>query len=206
MRRLWKVISFMSVLNMLVLGGMLGYAWKQGCLEPARVREAIGILMGDVTEPVVEVAQDKEAEHEPGPGVGDRLRRNAESEEQYRIEFARREREIRDGWAQLEAQQLILLRTKDEFEAEKQRYEAEREALAKQAGDSGLQKELETLSGIPPKTAKELLQAKEDADVARIFMAMDQRKLNKIVKQCKNSEDRLWIGRIMETLNDSKAP
>ncbi len=206
MRRLWKVISFMSVLNMLALGGMLGYAWNQGCLEPARVREAIGILKGEVAEPAVEASEEVGEEPESGQKVGDRLRRNAESEEQYRIEFARREREIRDGWAQLEAQQLILLRTKDEFETEKKRYEAQRETLAKQAGDSGLQKELETLSGIPPKTAKELLQAKKDADVARIFMAMDQRKLNKIVKQCKNSEDRLWIGRIMETLNDSKTP
>ncbi|MFQ5411334.1 MAG: hypothetical protein ACE5EC_03525 [Phycisphaerae bacterium] len=200
MKRLLKVMAFMALLNMFALGGVLGYACKQGWIEPRRVQEAFAVLKGEDREKTVETTDGEEKKPQPGVQVSERLRRNAESEEQYRIEFARREREIQDGWAQLEAQQLMLLRAKDEFEAEKKRYEAQREALARKEGDSGLQKELLTLSGIPPKNAKELLKAKEDADVVRIFMAMDQRKLNKIVKQCKSSEDRLWIGRIMEKL------
>ena len=84
-------------------------------------------------------------------------------------------------------------------------FEAGEEQAAREKGDSGIQKELDIISGITPKAAKELLKLKPDAEVARILLAIDNRKVNKIVKQCKTSEERLWIGRVLEQLHDRDA-
>ncbi|HWL95140.1 MAG TPA: hypothetical protein VNT79_16595, partial [Phycisphaerae bacterium] len=169
------------------------------------------ILRGDAAEnlPTSESAEHTEAvvkADEPPRTIqqtSDMIQQNRETAERLRIEFARREREIQDGFALWEARQLALLREKESFEEEKRRFTAEREELAKATGDSGVQKEMETLAGIPAKAAKELLLAKEEADATRILKAMDQRKLNKIVKECKTEEERQWIGRILEQFHES---
>lgn len=204
MKRLWTVISIMAVLNLTGLAGLTAHAWNQGWLQPDRIRSAIADLKGAQEEiPPAMAASDKD--HEPTARSADRIRRNEESAEKQRIELARREREIKDGWKLLEAQQLVLLRSRETLEARVTQYEAGKVKAAKEKGDSGVQKELDIISGITAKAAKELLKLKPDAEVARILLAIDNRKVNKIVKQCKTNEERLWIGRVLEQLHDRDA-
>lgn len=210
MKRLFFAVSLMAILNLsaLTAGGV--YAWKHGWLEKERVHRAMSILRGEEAEntPTSESAagHDLPVKEAKAPGTmhhsGDVLREGREAEERLRIEFARREREIQDGFRLWEARQLALLREKESFEEEKRRFAAEREVLAKSAGDSGVKKELDTLAGIPAKDAKALLMAKSEAEAAAILKTMDQRKLNKIVKECKTEDERLWIGRILDKFTE----
>jgi len=204
-KRLWTAISIMAVLNFLVLAGMSVYAWQHGWLEPARLRRAMAVLKGEeppqLPSPTSQTTDSKQA----SPRSSERIRRNDQIEEQRRIELARRRREIKDGWKLLEVQQLALLQKREALEEKEKQFEARQEQIARKEGDSGVQRELEILSGIPPKAAKELLKQKDDAEVVRILLAMEARKANKIVKQCKTKQERLWIGRIMEKLHDRDA-
>jgi hypothetical protein len=137
--------------------------------------------------------------------AADRIRQDREAEQIARTELDRRSREIQDGWAMLERQQIALVQARESFEAQKKEYE---EALARRAaasGDDGLKRELDILSGVKAKDAKELLKLKQDADVVRILMAIDERKARKIVSECKTDEERSWIGRIMEKLHERNA-
>ncbi|MCG8406219.1 MAG: hypothetical protein MI923_13565 [Phycisphaerales bacterium] len=203
MKRLFLAISLMAIFNLAALAGLVLYASNQGWLERERVHEALAVLKGEMEEETT-VVQQEEEQPEPTNSVDERIRRNKELEEKQRIELERREREVKNLWALLETRELEFLRAREDFEADKQRFKDQREQRDRQEGNSGLQAELETLSGVDAKTAKELLRLRDDADVARILMAMDGRKRNKIVKQCKTSEERLWIGRIMEKFHDSK--
>ncbi len=210
MRRVFMVIATMSFLNLTALAAFVGYAWSKGWLERERVREAVGVLVNDEPAADADAADTsagavaaKDELPRRGPRVHEILRRSQAMDEQRGIEVERRERDIKNLWALLETRELELMRAMEKFEAEKERFELEREQLQKESGDSGLQMEVDTLAGIDPKSAKELLRQKDDADVARILMAMDERKRNKIVKQCKNSEERLWIGRILEKFHAS---
>lgn len=204
MKRLFHVIALMSVLNLAALSGLVAYGWNQGWLQRERVHEALAVLRGETQDAELIVDQNDQAD-EPLRPTDEQIRRNEELEEKHRIELERREREVKNLWSLLETRELEFLRAKEEFEADKERFKSQREQLAEQDGDSGLQAELETLSGVDAKTAKELLKLRDEADVARILMAMDGRKRNKIVKQCKTSEERLWIGRVMEKFHDSKS-
>jgi len=203
-KRLLVAISLMSVLNMAALCGLFGYAWMQGWMTPDRVRRACAVLVGEEAEGA-DVASEGEAEEVVGDAraASDLIRGNKEADERYRIELVRRKKEIENGWAQLQLQQLALVQRQEAFDGDKTRFAKQREQLAKKEGDSGFQAELDTLSAIDAKSAKELLKLKSDADVVRILMAMDGRKRSKIVKACKTNEERLWIGRMMEKFHDS---
>lgn len=211
MKKFFVAVSVFSILNLAMLAAGAVLACQKGWFERSRVLEAVSILRGESAENVRtsesagSSVRQVNAESSPRTiqQTGDLIREGREAEERKRIEFARREREIQDGFRLWEARQLALLREKEALEEEKRRFAAEREALAQQAGDSGVQKELETLSGIPPKSAKSLLMAKEDAEAARILRTMDQRKLNKIVKECKTEDERQWIGRILDMFQNA---
>lgn len=208
MREFVSVLAMLAVIHVLGLVGLGAYAYNRGWLEPGRVRAAAAALTGEetmaatTTQPATGGAMAKAA-----PGGSQRIdniiQLNEEAEERYRIELERRDRELRDAFALLETKWLEVVRQQEALEAQKKQFEVEQERLASEAGSSGLQAEIDTLASVDAKTALPLLRQKDDADVVRILMAMDERKRTKIVKQCKSSEERQWIGRILEQFHEN---
>ncbi len=197
-------MSVVAILKLAALVGLGAYAWSHGWLTRERILRAGAVLRGE-TDTEGDAASVAVVGGEGPKSASDRLQRNAELDERYRIEIDRREREIQDGWRLLEAQQLAFLREREGFEFAKMRSAEEAQKRAQEAANSGVKKELEILSGIKAKEAKELLKQKADADVVRILMSMDSRQARKIVSACKTTEERSWIGRILESLHERDA-
>lgn len=193
----------MSMINMTAAAVVVGLAWSKGWLEKDRLRNAYAVLTGEGDDD----ATTKPADDKDGRVAtsSEQIKKNKDAEEIARTELERRKREIQNGWDLLERQQLALLRSQESFEEQKKRHAEALERKAEEAGDEGLKKELDILSGLKAKDAKELLKLKDDADVVRIMLEMEPRKARKIVSECKKSEERLWIGRILEKLHDRDA-
>lgn len=204
MKRWFAVISAVAIVNLSALLALVGWARSQGWLTPERVQAAMAALRGEENTPPMAATQPA-AVVEPKKPSRDLIEENAETAERQRIELTRREREIQDGWRLLEAQQLAFLREKESFAAERKRWTAEQERRLAEAGDSGLKKELEIISGLKPTEAREQLRLKTEADAVRLLMDMDARKARKIVGACKTEEERLWIGRILGKLHEQNA-
>lgn len=204
MKRLLTVIGLVAVANIAGLAGLVVYAKGQGWVTRDRLVRAAAILRGE-EEDELAATQPGAGEHGAAQPSGERIRVKQEAEERHLIEMTRREREVQDAWKLLETQQLGLVREREALEEAKKRFAAEVLAKAKQTGDSGLQKELEIISGVKAKEAKELLRQKDDADVVRILLAIEARKARQIVASCKGSEERQWIGRILDKLHERDA-
>ena len=203
MKRLLTALALMSMINMTALAVVAGIAWSKDWLQKDRVRKALAVLTGEADEE--STTQPARDDSEGVITSGEQIRRKKDADEIARTELERRKREIQNGWDLLERQQLALLKTQEAFEEEKKRHREALERRAEEAGDEGLKKELEILSGLKAKDAKELLKLKDDADVVRIMLEMEPRKPRKIVGECKKNEERLWIGRILEKLHDRDA-
>ncbi len=206
MKDVVSALAMLAVIHGLGFVGLGAYAFNKGWLEPERVRAAADALTGDVSIATTQPAETQATASSNAGGAQrvDRIiQRNAEAEERYRIELERRDRELRDAFALLESKWLEVVRQQEDLLAQQQRFEAEQERLAREAGNSGLQTEIDTLASVDAKTALPLLKQKDDADVVRILMAMDERKRTKIVKQCKSEEERRWIGRILEQFHEN---
>jgi hypothetical protein len=205
LKRMLISLAILSMINLAALIAGAAYAGKQGWFKRDRLREALMALNGAKREtptPTTLPAEEAPATEAP---PGERIRRSTDTEQIARTDLDRRVREIQDGWAMLERQQIALVQARESFEAQKKEYEEVLARRAAAAGDDGLKRELEILSGVKAKEAKELLKQKKEADVVRILMTMEERKARKIVSECKTDEERSWIGRILEKLHDRNA-
>lgn len=202
--RLFHVAAIVAIVNLLALAGLAGYAYAQGWLTKDRVVGAVAVLRGD--DGTGDEGENEEATTaEPPKPSTERIERNEQLAERQVIELGRREREISDAAKLLETQVLSFLQEREQFAATQERWAQEQDARAKEADNSGLKKELDILSGIKPNDAKELLRQKNDEDVVRILMQLDERQARKLVAACKSKEDRLWIGRILDKLHETDA-
>lgn len=207
MKRIFTALAVAAMFNLAALAVLAGYAGARHWITKDRVRRALAVLKGEektpMPTPMMAAAPGAKASSSPsGGGSIEKLRRSEELDEITRTELDRRAREIQDGWRLLETRQLALVRDREALEQDKTRLAEAQRAKDEANGGSGLQKELEIVSGLKPKQAKALLKAKQDADVVALLKAMEQRKVQKIVGECKSEEDRLWIGRVLEQLHD----
>ena len=92
-----------------------------------------------------------------------------------RTELSERESEIRHQWELLRTEQVQLLRDREAFEQEKKDAAAIAAQRGKSDGGEGYKKEIEYLTSIKPKQAKDFLRQKKDADVVDILMTIERR-------------------------------
>ena len=203
-KRLYFVMSVMAMANLAALAGVVFVAHSRGYLTPERVQAAAAALRGELStsQPTTMVAASRPVEIVPS---AEQIARNDAADQIRRAELERREREIEHAWQQLETQQLAVLQQKEDLEAAMKRGAAEAEARAKSTGDSGWEKQVELIASLKAKTAKDLLREKPEPEVVRIFMELDARKTQKIIEMCKSTEERQWIGRILEQLHQQNA-
>lgn len=202
MKRLFSVVSMVALLNLTALAGLGVFAWQKGWLEPERVQGAVSLLREGIPD-------EDTTTGEPGVAVvstaNERIAISNEVTQIRDAELNRREREIETAWQQLETQQLAFLKEKEALEALRKRNAKEVESRMQQVGQSGWKREFELLGGIKPKLAKDLLRDKDDAEVVKILSELETRKAKKIVEQCKTSEERRWIGRILDQMQERDA-
>jgi len=203
-KRLYFVMSVVAMANLAALAGIVFVARSRGYLTPERVQAAAAALRGELStsQPTTMVASSRPVEIVPS---AEQIARNDAADQIRRAELERREREIEHAWQQLETQQLAVLRQKEDLEAAMKRRDAEAEARAKATGDSGWEKQVALIASLKAKTAKDLLREKPEPEVVRIFMELDARKTQKIIETCKSTEERQWIGRILEQLHERNA-
>lgn len=207
MKRFLTALALVSMINMAAIGGLAAVAFTKDWLAKDRVVRAFAVLRGEEqAEPAAATTSMPAVEADQPPiASSEQIRKQREADEIARTELERRRREIQNGWELLERQQLAFVQAKEAFEDGRKRYEEETRRRAEQDEDGGFRKELDIIAGLKAKDAKELLRLKQDADVVRILMEMEPRKARKIVGECKKSDERLWIGRILEKLHDRNA-
>ena len=205
MKRIFTALAAAAIVNMMALGGVLAYAKVQHWLTRDRMKKAVAALTGEEEKHDGSMPTSMPAKEAPVAANAGAARSGTVPDEVAATELDRRAREIQDGWKLLETQQLALVRDREEFEETKARLAAEAAARSTGGGDAGMAKEIEIIGGVKPKQAKDLLRQKKEPDVAAILKSLDERKVRKIVGECKTEEDRQWIGRILEQLHDHRA-
>lgn len=202
MKRVFTVISILAVIHVAALAAGVGFAWHSKWLARDRLREAWAALRGESACPhgPTSAAADEDESVAMASQIGQGV-----VEPIVRTQLAVQERRIEDAWRDLEQRQLALLREKEAFDETARRRKLEAEERAKASDDSGMQKEVDLFAKMKPKLAKDLLKGRADAEAAAILMIMDGRTAKRIVDQCKTSEDRQWIGRILGQLKERDA-
>jgi len=195
----WKLFNALAAIALAIVlacGCFAGYLFGTGKLSGQRLDQIAGVLRGEFDEPaeadaVGPVVAEAPAELPRAPSAAE----VREVRKREHLAMLETERAARD----LEAQRRLLNQTLQYVVLEQEKLAGDKVAFAQQrrniqdvARDEGFQKELEIVSGMQARQAKEhILRTwkREPADAVRLLNAMDEGRVRRIFEQFKTAEE-----------------
>ncbi len=213
-KRAYHTVALFALLNVLAVGGLVGYLVGSGVLDVKKGRRLVSVMRGeDLTQTDTTPAETPvDATMEPAetPTTGE-----AVAESQMGVEIMRREGErIKAELDQrLALNNSILLRVmteRERFQREQDEAANQQEASRKLRGEEGFKKQLAILESLNPKIAvQHLLAVSDPDDAARILLQIDTRKAKKIVESAKSGDEiekmKLILRRVREVAPEQSA-
>jgi len=199
MKRLYHMIALLSLINLFAIGGLMGFLFATGKLNAERVDQMAMVLRGEFPTAQSPATQPVESESPPQRSREEIVRIQAQKE-YYALIAGRHERELADRGSLNQSIQLDVTRKLEQIETKQKEFREERKKVREETQQDGFQHALEIYSSMDSKLAKNILREKKDPDVVRLLMAMDENRRKKIVNTCKADDDRLWIGRILNQI------
>ncbi len=213
-RKLYHLLAILGIAGTLGGGALIGALFATGQLDAQRVDAIASILRGEA--PAAPASQP--AASAPAQPEAAAVAMRAPSAE----EIARQQREtqlrrlaLERSTADLRAQQELLGQAMHElivrgeqFDQKRTDWLAQREKLMDESRDSGFAREVELLSTLAPKQAKEHLVRtwrKNKADAVRIMNALSTSKAKALLSQLKTPEETEVLHELMEQLRTQDA-
>lgn len=199
MKRIFHMFSLLAIINLFALAGLVGFMFMTGKLSAERVDQIAMVLRGEFpeTQPAEEAPATQEVPPEQSQveiaRMEDERRRISQQEERVSRELEYR----------FDLNQQILYQANQELEETRRlqkMIEEQREQFQQEHQEQGFEQMLKVIKGTQPKKAVELLMVRKDADVVRIFMALNANVVTDIVNACKSPEQIAWARRILPQL------
>ncbi len=197
-KKIFNAVAALSLAIVLAGGGLAGYMYGTGRLDAERIDTIAAALRGEFDAGQEQVEETPPAEETPAEPTARSADEVANLRRQEHLESLRLERAARDVAAQRQLLDQALQHVVHEQELltdDRQRFAAARSRTFDVAEDLGFQKELEIVTTLPPKQAKEhILRVwkSQPADAVRLLVEMDASRTRRIFEQFK-SEDELVI-------------
>jgi hypothetical protein len=215
--RIYDALAIIALSTLLSTSGLAAYLFSVGRLNVERLETIAAVLRGEslvapgaaeaAAAPPPPSSQPALAQAEGAPTAEElREARRRGHIESLRLERARRDLEAQQRLLQLAMQQLIA--EQESFTLQKSDFEQQRERLLKAELDEGFAKELEYVSGLPPKLAKEhILRSweKHPVDAVRLFMRIDAGRGKRILEQFKSPAELRIMHELLERVRLSGA-
>lgn len=200
-----NAVGILATATLLASGGFVGFLFGTGRLNHARLETVVAVLRGELDDRRSTVKGDKEpVATQP---AADRTADDVQAlRQRERLESLRIER----GLADLEAQRRLLDQAMQSVVLEQERLAKEKATVTAQkkdktdtALDEGFKKELEYVSGLSPRQAKEHIirvWRKQQADAVRLFMELDVGRGKRIFDQFKTPEELEILTELLEQM------
>jgi hypothetical protein len=191
--KVFNAVAALALATLLAGGGFVGFLFGTGRLNASRLEAIASVLRGELpevnaSEPANVNTTSAPVAAEPPVGTEDEVRN---LRKRQRLEMLATERAVRDLEAQRQLLDQVLQHVVQEQERlamEKVEFARQREKVKDATRDEGFQKELDLVSGLQPRQAKEhllRLWQKQPADAVRLLSAMEDSRAKRILEQLK---------------------
>lgn len=198
--KLFNAVATLALATLLAGGGFVGYLFSSGHLNRARVETISRVLRGELDTPApgAEAVSSGPAQTQPASppqaSSEDEVREIRRREHLERLEAERAASDL-DARRQLLDQVLQHVIQEQERLAEARKTAetvTQRKKTQETSLEAGFQKELELVSGLQPRQAKEhILRVwkKQPADAVRLLKDMDEGRVKRIFEQFKTPDE-----------------
>ncbi len=223
MRTLWNALSFMAVVNLLVLSLFGGWLWKTQRLDRGRIEEIRKVLattVPDAAAAAEQAAREAESQQQRQADEARRLAPPLPSAEQVRAatedrsqvdQSSRRlDEQHRQLTDQVAAAMAELDRRRSALEADERAWETRKAEEVSRRTDAQFAKAVKLLESLPPKQAKqrlmELVSAGSVDQAVSYLDAMSDRAAGKVLSEFKDDTESRLATELLERLRTFGLP
>jgi len=220
MRTLFTAFILVLVINVLALGALAGWLGATGRLSKDRLRDAVAVFNNTLEEEARLAAEKEQAEQEAqalaeralrmeqvagGPVTPEaRLQSIQVVDDKRRALLERQKVEAEALKRQLDAQKKLIEQKLAELKAKRQAFDEAIASKIQQMQSEDFQEAIAMLEGIPPKQAKQVIQAwlteGSQEQVVDYLSAMEERKAAKVLKEFKQPNEVAQAATLIEQL------
>lgn len=207
LKKIYSLVAMMALLNLLGIGGVVGYLVWSGKLGSEKMEQIAGIFRGDgaeVEEGQAEKADESvvEAKAAAPSRSSEELDRDQEAEEQFRLKADRRRAELNQQSDTIASARLEVTRQREALERRALQLEAQARRRQKAEQTEGFKKEMDLLSSLKPREALFYVLQRSSEDAASLILNLNTRKAKRIVEAAKTPAQKRAMSEIMQMLRD----
>lgn len=213
LKNIYQVLLLTLAINFLAVAAGVGWLWKEGRLDKARIEQIKQVLYPPEVAPP-EPVDPPDAESPPAAKLDELLAKASGRPAAEQVEFLQRSFDAQT--AQLDRRHRELLDLQRQVELARKQLEDDRAALAageqklqeraqlqvQLANDKGFQDSLTLYQSMPARQAKSVFMALDDETVVRYLQAMPPRTASKILKEFKTPEETARVQRVLERMRE----
>lgn len=205
MRQIYNIVALLALLHLAVLVGLGVFLTTTGRIDAERIEKIAAIMRGDDVQ-IGRDANAARATSQPAaiPVVAkitsEKIAEAQTTDELKELIGERLLREAADRKALVDAAMLKATQQMEELARQRSEFEETRK-LAKQADEALAREfELEVLSKLSEKNARDLLMKRPMPDVIRILMTMKRRSAAAILEACKSDAEKAWATQVFQEI------
>ena len=200
-KKVYHGIALLALLNLAVVGALIGYLASSGRLTAEQVEQIAAVLRGQMPEP--QEARAESAEDVAAP------RKSAESidqeqmdEELARMRADRRRAELQQQAATIASARLEVTRAREALERSRAEFTAQAKKREKKEESESFKKELDLLSSLKPKVAVGYLLDKPPEDAAALLLVMQTRKAKRLMEAARAPAQKRAMSEILQAMRE----
>ncbi|MFQ5489591.1 MAG: hypothetical protein ACE5GE_02615 [Phycisphaerae bacterium] len=207
LKKAYRLVALMALLNLLVVGGLVGYLVSAGKLGSEQVEQVAAILRGEKDEVEPDSAEEAEAEEPAAETAAParsaaQLDRDQEAEEKLRLQADRRRAELNQQSATIASARLEVTRQREALERRASQLEEQARLRQKAEQTDGFKKEMALLSSLKPREGLFYLLQKTKEDAASLMLVLPTRKAKRMVEAAKSPAQKKAMSDIMRMMRD----
>jgi hypothetical protein len=217
MKKIFTVLMLTLALNFLVAIGGVGWLFRSGHLDKAKITQIKLILFPPPAPPAPAQPAADAATTRPTLRLDELLAKMAGQSAIEQVDtiqqtfdaqmliLDRREREIADLKQQVDLANQKLSVDRAAFQKQLDALNTREQESARLAGDKGFQDSLQLYTAMQPKQVKSIFMQLDEQTVENYFDAMEPRAAAKIIREFKTPDEIAFIQRILERMRQASA-
>jgi len=183
----------------------VGYMAFSGRLDAAKAKKIASVLRGaEDTKHAGPAPTSSQPASQPvlAKASGEKIEQELIAEELRRLSDDRRRRDLADRKSLVDSAMLKFTREREAWNKPLSDFEQAQKLASHERQQMGMDREVNIVSGLSAKNARDMLKKRPMPDAVRILMAMKPRTATEIIESCKTPEEKAWAVQVLQELSN----
>ncbi len=199
----YSALALFALIHLLMLLGVVGYAYQTGRLDRAKIEQISAIIRGEPPEGSEAVADGADVTPEAdgqAESSEDLIKQAMKRDEMERLQRERALADLRNLDLLVNRRMLKLQRDQETHDQRVTRQNEQVNKRRESEENAARQATIKTIGGLDPKKARDFLINLPEADAVRILLTLPERKRKGILEACKTPEQTRWRDKILSAM------